>query len=104
MAEDKNVNPDISEEEDEGDIIELTDQNGEVVRYELLDVVPYKEEEYIVVIPADDEEAEEVEIYQIVPDESDETETYVGIDDDELLEDVFEEFKNRNADLYDFEE
>lgn len=98
-------NHEILEGEDEAQIIELIDNEGKQVRYELLDVVPYEEEEYIVVVPEEGsgEEADEVEIYRIVPDEEEDTETYVGLSTLEEVEAVYAAFKERNQEWFNFE-
>ena len=49
----------------------------------------------------DEEEQEQVVIYEVVPCD-DETELYKGIESQEVLEAVFEIFKDRNQDLFNF--
>ena len=91
--------------EEMNSIISLTDEQGNEVQFELLDVVPYGGKEYIAIIPVSEEEDDQmVQLYRIVPDESGETETYVGLESEEELEAVYHEFQNRNADLFDFED
>ena len=63
------------------------------VEFEFLDVVEYEGEEYIVLIE-NDEDADEVVILKINPIDE-ETEEYVSIDDDALLDTVFEKFKKK---------
>ena len=48
----------MSEIQDE-DIITLTDENGNDVEFLLLDVVEYNNDDYMVMIPLDDEEIED---------------------------------------------
>ncbi|MBQ1507098.1 MAG: DUF1292 domain-containing protein [Ruminococcus sp.] len=79
--------------ENEGALITLTDEEGNEVEFEFLDVVEYEGEEYIVLIE-NDEDADEVVILKINTID-DETEEYVSIEDDELLENVFELFKKK---------
>ncbi len=85
-------------------IISLTDEQGNEVQFELLDVVPYNGNEYIAIVPAEeeDEEGDMVQLYRIVPDENGETETYVGLESEEELDAVYSEFQKRNADFFDF--
>ena len=91
MAENKDI---INEDEmGEGALITLTDDNGNEVDFELLDVIEYKGDEYIVLIE-NDENADEVVILQIRSLDED-TEEYVSIDDEELLNTLFELFKKR---------
>ena len=88
-------------QEYEPEIITLEDNEGNEVEFELLDVVEYEGEEYIVLIE-NNEEAQDVVILKIES-VDDETENYVGIDDEELLSNVFETFKEKYKDEFDFE-
>ncbi|MCI8632264.1 MAG: DUF1292 domain-containing protein [Lachnospiraceae bacterium] len=92
------------EKEEMNSIISLTDEQGNEVQFELLDVVPYNGNEYIAIVPAEeeDEEGDMVQLYRIVPDEDGETETYVGLESEEELDAVYSEFQKRNADFFDF--
>ncbi|MGN0526789.1 MAG: DUF1292 domain-containing protein [Acutalibacteraceae bacterium] len=79
---------------DEQDVIVLTDQDGAEVKFELLDVVPYKDKKYVVLFPADDEDVTQVTILEL--DESNpDYDNFIGIEDDSLIEAVFEAFKER---------
>ncbi len=80
-------------EENEGMLITLTDDEGNDVDFEFLDVVEYDHEEYVVLIE-NDEDADEVVILRINS-LDEETEEYVSIDDEELLMAVFEKFKSQ---------
>lgn len=87
--------------ENEGTLITLTDDEGNEVEFEFLDVIEYDGDEYIVLIE-NDEDADEVVILKInALDE--ETEEYVSIDDDEILETVFDMFKKKYEGEIDFE-
>lgn len=80
-------------EDSNGMLITLTDDDGNDVDFEFLDVVEYDHDEYIVLIE-NDEDADEVVILRInALDE--ETEEYVSIEDEELLQAVFEKFKSQ---------
>ncbi len=85
----------------EPQIVVLQDNEGNEVEFELLDVVEYQGEEYIVLIE-NDEEAQDVTILKIESID-DETEEYFGIDDEELLQNVFDVFKEKYKDEFDFE-
>lgn len=88
------ANEEIREEmETEGTLITLEDEEGNEVEFEFLDIVEYEGEEYIVLIE-NDEDADEVVILKINPIDED-TEEYVSIDDDALLDTVFEKFKKK---------
>lgn len=90
MTDNENI---LEEMENEGALITLTDDEGNEVEFEFLDVIEYDGDEYIVLIE-NDEDADEVVILKInALDE--ETEEYVSIDDEELLQAVFEKFKSQ---------
>lgn len=84
----------IPEEEDS--IVELTDEDGTVSRFEYLSTIPYEGEEYVVLMVLDDkdsteEEDGEVIILQIDKDENGE-DIYVSVDDDNVSQAVFDKF------------
>ena len=79
--------------DNEGALITLTDDEGNEVEFEFVDVVEFEGEEYIVLIE-NDEDADEVVILKINAIDED-TEEYVSIDDDELLQSIFEIFKQK---------
>lgn len=90
MADNENI---LEEMENEGALITLTDDDGNEVEFEFLDVIEYDGDEYIVLIE-NDEDADEVVILKInALDE--ETEEYVSIDDEEILQTVFDMFKKK---------
>ncbi len=89
-------------EEEESNIIVLEDDLGNEVEFEYLDVIEYEGVEYILLLPADDEEADEVLILKIVS-LDDETESFEGIEDQVLLDTVFAIFKDKWKDEIDFE-
>ncbi|MBQ7219037.1 MAG: DUF1292 domain-containing protein [Ruminococcus sp.] len=89
-------------EEYEAEIITLEDDLGNEKDFEFLDTVEYDGDEYIVLLPVDEEEQDEVMILR-VESLNDEDETYAGIDDEEVLQAVFDIFKDRYKDDYDFE-
>lgn len=92
-------------EEFEDNIIALNDENGEETRFELLDLVELEGEEYIVLLPADesDEEPGEVVILKVEDsEEGGEMESYVSVDDEATLNKVFDIFKDKFKDEFDF--
>ncbi len=88
-------------------IVILNDENGEEVKFEFLDVVELDDEEYLVLLPVseeDEEEEGEVVILKIEDndDENSEEESYIGVEDEEILNKVFEIFKEKFKDDFDF--
>jgi len=96
-------NEDYISEEYEAQIITLEDDLGNEKDFEYLDTVEYDSDEYIVLLPVDeDEDAAEVMILR-VDSLDDDNELYAGIEDEEILQAVFDIFKNRYKDDFDFE-
>lgn len=89
-------------------IVILNDEEGNEIKFEFLDLVEYDGEEYVVLLPAVDDENEakdddgEVVILKIEDTENEDEESYVTIDDEETLKNVFEIFKNKFKDEFDF--
>ena len=85
------------ENEELDNIIILNDEDGKEVKFEFLDLVELDEEEYVVLLPVSDEGEEdegEVVILKLEDtDEESEEESYVGVEDEEILNKVFEMFK-----------
>ena len=81
------------EMENEAPLITLEDEEGNEMEFEFLDIVEYEGEEYIVLIE-NNEDADEVVILKINPID-DETEEYLSIEDEELLDRLFNIFKKK---------
>ena len=96
------ANNDNFAEEYEAEIITLEDDLGNEQDFEFLDTVEYEGEEYIILLPVAEEEQDEVMILR-VDSLNDEDEMYSGIDDEEVLQAVFDIFKERYRDDFDFE-
>ena len=102
MAEDKDM---LAEEQDgaEDNYITLTDDEGNDVSFELVGTVEHGERFFVVLIPFDDENGDEVVILEVVQTDDPDYDDYVGIDDPELLETIFGEFREKYKDRYDFQ-
>ena len=86
-------------------IIVLNDEDGNEVQFEFLDLVELDSEEYVVLLPVDEgeEDAGEVVILKVEDsDENEDEETYTSVDDDEILSKVFEIFKEKFKDEFNF--
>ena len=98
--------PENSGEELDDNIIILNDEEGKANRFEFLDLIELDNEEYVVLLPADEEESDEPgEVVILKVEESDEEsdeESYVSVDDEEILNKVFEMFKEKFKDEFDF--
>jgi uncharacterized protein YrzB (UPF0473 family) len=93
-------------EEELDNIIVLNDENGDEVQFEFLDLVELDGEEYVVLLPIEDEqnedEAGEVIILKVEDTDSEDEESYVSVDDEEVLNKVFEIFKEKFKDEFNF--
>ena len=91
---------------EEDNIVILNDEDGNEVKFEFLDLIELDEEEYVVLlpVPAEGEEDEgEVVILKVEDtDEESDEESYVSVDDEETLNKVFEIFKEKFKDDFDF--
>ena len=87
-------------------IVILNDEDGNEVKFEFLDLIDFEDEEYIVLLPVNeegDEEEGEVVILRVEDtDEEADEESYVSVDDEDTLNKVFEIFKERFKDDFDF--
>lgn len=89
-------------EEEQGDLIELIDDEGHVINFRLLDVTEYKGEKYTLLLAAEPNDGiaeDEVVIFRL--NEADET--LEPIEDENLLQEVFD-FYQQEADEADGEE
>ncbi len=73
---------------DEDQIIETIDENGNVIKFELFDIVEVDEQEYALLLPVEDEESDEVVLMRLSKD-GDEY-LFETIDDDEEFDRVAE--------------
>ena len=92
--------------EDLDNIVILNDEDGNEVRFEFLDLVELEDEEYVVLLPiAEEGEEEEGEVVILKVEDTDEEsdeESYVSVDDEDTLNRVFEIFKEKFKDDFDF--
>ena len=98
-------NKDLELDEELNNIIVLNDENGEEVQFEFLDLVEYEQEEYVILLPITNEGEEdlgEVVILKVEETESEDEESYVSIEDEETLNKVFEIFKEKFKDEFNF--
>ena len=93
-------------QEEYTNVITLTDSDGSDVDFEVLDIVPYKEHEYVVMLPVDNEsDSPEAVILELLEAEEDNEEDMLqGVEDEEILNAVFNLFMEKNADEFQFEQ
>lgn len=96
----------MENEELDDNIVVLNDEEGNEVQFEFLDLVELDDEEYVILLPVVDdgvEEEGEVVILKVEDtDEDSEEESYVSVEDEEILNKVFEIFKEKFKDDFDF--
>lgn len=86
---------------EENNIVLLTDEHGNEVAFEFLDLVEFSKRLFVVLLPVGDEE-DEVVILEIKDIEGDEEEEYISVEDESVLMAVFEIFKEKCQDRFDF--
>lgn len=89
-------------QEEEQNILTLTDENGVDTDFEYLDCIEYEGKEYLILTPAN-EEASEVVILEVEP-VDEENENYLSVTDEQLLNAVYGIFKERYKDVLTFED
>ena len=96
MNEEK-LNENEVTDEDANEIIELIDDEGRVINFRLLDVTEYKGEKYTLLLAAEPNDGiaeDEVVIFRL----NEEEETLEPIEDEALLEEVFDFYTQETED------
>ncbi len=96
------ANENLLPEEEEVSILTLTDENGEEINFEYLDCIEYRGVEYLILAPEGDEEGETV-ILEVQP-VDEENENYVAVENEDILDAVYDIFKERFKDVLTFED
>ena len=95
-------NEEILQEEEQSNILTLTDENGVDTDFEYLDSIEYEGTEYLVLLPAD-AVATEIIILAVEP-VDEENENYLSVNDEGILNAVYDIFKERYKDILTFED
>lgn len=87
-------------------IIVLNDEDGVSTEFEFLDLVELDGAEYVVLFPVEDapDDPGKVVILKVESTEDPDEESYVGVEDQNVLDAVFEIFKEKFKDEFDFAE
>lgn len=94
-------------EEELTNLVVLNDEDGNEVQFEFLDLIELDSEQYAILLPVEENEGEEGEVVILKvedTDEDSEEETYVSVDDETTLNKVFEIFKEKFKDEFNFTE
>ena len=86
--------------EEETSILTLTDENGQDLDFEYLDCIAYQDKEYLVLMP---EGEDEIVIMEIEP-VDEENENYLAVEDEAVLDAVYDIFKEKFKDILTFED
>ncbi len=97
---DINNNEDMNMEEYEPEMVSLFDEDGTEIEFELLDVIEYEGDSYAVMLPPDDNEV----VIMLLEELNDEEDVYSPVEDDDTLTKVFEAFKEKYKDEFNFED
>lgn len=89
-------------EEEEANLLTLTDENGNEETFEYLDVIEYQGKEYLFLLPCE-EDSSEIVVLEIEP-VDEETENYLPIQDEAVLDAVYGLFKEKFKDVLTFED
>jgi len=89
-------------QEEETNILTLTDENGVDTEFEYLDCIDYQGKEYLVLMPAE-ELSTEIVILEVEP-VDEENENYLSVGDEAVLNAVYDIFKDRYKDVLTFED
>ena len=78
-------------------LVVLNDESGNEYEFEFLDLVSYQEREYVILLPRDDPDHEAVILEIEYPDDP-ERESYVNVEDEDVLNAVFQIFREKYKD------
>ena len=96
-------NNDVEFNEEIDSLIKLNDENGNEVEFEFLDLIEYNGEEFVILLPTEESETQdEVVILKIESAPDAEEESYVSVDNEETLNKVFDLFKEKFKDEFNF--
>ena len=90
------------EEFDENDIITLTDEDGNQIQALYLDTIEFEEQVYAALMTMQSDESGEILIFRIEDSEYEDMDDYVTVEDERILEAVYEIVKERLGDELSF--
>lgn len=90
---------------DRENIMKFTDEEGNVVIFEILDCIEYQGKEYAVLLPEEGspEDNGMVYIFEIAEELDSDTDTYLGVEDQSVIDGVYELFMEAHKDEFNFE-
>jgi len=91
----------MSENMELEEVIVLEDEDGNEVEFELADKMVYEGHEYVVLLPLAEDDSGIV-ILEVQEEDGEEGDLYMDVEDEAVLSAVFDLFKEKYADEYDF--
>ena len=89
------------EDFDESNIVTLNDEYGNDIQFEFLDLIEYEGEEYVVLMPLEDNDGKVV-VLLLEESDDDDGESYSSVEDEDTLMAVFNIFKDKFKDEFNF--
>lgn len=86
---------------DNDNIIVITDEDGNDIELELLDLIEFRGEEYVVLFPLDENDSEVI-ILKLEKTDNEDEEVMSSLQDESVIEAVFEIFKEKFKDEFNF--
>jgi len=84
--------------------ITLYDEDGNALKFELIDYIEYKNNEYAVLIEEGQKDPIEVTILKVEYDKANNEDSYVGVESEKDLQEVFKIFKTLYEDEFNLED
>lgn len=94
----------MSEYDEEMNTITLMGDDGEEVTFEFLDLISYQGKEYVVLLPEEGAEDDDMVVIMEVVEIDEDTEEFHGIEDQETVDAIYAIFKDKFKDEFSFEE
>ena len=95
MSDNKELEMDLEE------VIVLEDEDGNEIEFELADKIVHEGHEYVVLLPLAEDDSGIV-ILEVEEGDDEEGDLYMDVEDEAVLNAVFDLFKEKYADEYDF--
>ena len=92
-------------DEEEIETLTLTDEEGNEIEFELMDVIEYDGNDYAILLPLEDEDAPEgvdEVVILMVESETEDEQFFTAVEDEEVELAVFNIFKDKYKDQIDF--
>lgn len=89
---------------EEDNIVILNDEDGNDVKFQFLDLIEYNDDNFVVLLPVEEDDEDDNEVVILKEDKDAEEESYVSVDDEETLEKIFGIFKDKFKDEFIFED